>query len=257
MWNPSHLLPVSHSHHPVPWLSTLISNISTYWQACVESFNRILSMKVTLIELVQFYQTEGLILYLVVACWSELFAIVIWEGALEHKADVIGCLIEVRSLFALCHVDTTPLSWPLHEPTGVRKLRTEVSGQCGSVPGQGGGGDERKNGVVMTGELMTLRKKGCGDHEQAVSLLWRLQRDNVLKWGMDLKSKWVDLKPLGRYPPCSCVCDCIHPHDDWQPLSLSNNGLVIFPRHWKTPLSTGWRTLLLVWGWKCVQKCDA
>lgn len=31
----------------------------------------------------------------------------------------------------------------------------------------------------------------------------------------------------------------VHPCADWQPLSLSYNGVSIFPRHWKSPLSTG------------------
>lgn len=48
-------------------------------------------------------------------------------------------------------------------------------------------------------------RKGVGIKAQAVILLCSLQRDNLLKWGMDLKSKWVDPKPLGHYPPAS-VC---------------------------------------------------
>lgn len=44
-----------------------------------------------------------------------------------------------------------------------------------------------------------------GIKAQAAILLRSLQRDNLLKWGMDLKSKWVDLKPLGHHPPAS-VC---------------------------------------------------
>lgn len=42
---------------------------------------------------------------------------------------------------------------------------------------------------------------------QAVISLYSLLRDNVLKWGTDAESKWVDLKPLGHCPPsCGCVC---------------------------------------------------
>ena len=41
----------------------------------------------------------------------------------------------------------------------------------------------------------------------------------------------------------------VHPRADWQPLSLSNNGTSIFPRHWKPPLCTGSAAGCYVWGW--------
>lgn len=183
-----------------------------------------------------------------VACSS---AIIIWVCAVEHKVDVIGCLIEVRSLLRY------DMSIPPHRPdlsmgwlvSKSSEERCQVSVAASQV----------REEEEMRGKMEWLwqvswwlwEREAVGIKAQAVILLCSLQRDNLLKWGMDLKSKWVDLKPLGHYPPCCSVCDCIHPHGDWQPLSLSNNGSVIFPRHWKTPLSTGWRTSCYMWGQKC------
>lgn len=99
--------------------------------------------------------------------------------------------------FTLLRVDTTLSSWPLRGPTGVSEAASR-------------GGEEEE----MRGKMEWLwqvswwlwERKGVGIKAQAVILLYSLQRDNLLKWGMAPKSKWADLKPLGHCPPAgACV----------------------------------------------------
>lgn len=57
-----------------------------------------------------------------------------------------------------------------------------MSGQCGNIPEhkaenreiQGGRGDEKGYGVVVTGELMALRRKGTGDEGTGCDLFIQL-----------------------------------------------------------------------------------
>ena len=86
----------------------------------------------------------------------------------EHKEDVVGHLIEVKALFVLLPAarDPSALLASACEMTGARKLRREVSGlilphgaQNGGI--KRGGGVEKGYRVVVTGELMALREKGC------------------------------------------------------------------------------------------------
>lgn len=132
----------------------------------------------------------------------------------EHKAHAVAHLIEVKSLSSLS-VPISPHPPDLSPGMLPSYLKRVMSGQYSNVPEhraenreiQGGKGDERGYGVAVTGELMALRRKGTGMKAQAVISLYSLQRENVLKWGTDARSKWVDLKPWGHCPlSCGCVC---------------------------------------------------
>lgn len=95
----------------------------------------------------------------------------------EHKADVIGHLMEVKACFcaASCAAGTPPApSWPLLWADWCRKapegrVRGGVVGQNGWMKGRRG--DERGYRVVVTGELM----------RRTLISWYSLQRDNLLK----------------------------------------------------------------------------
>lgn len=64
-----------------------------------------------------------------------------------------------------------------------------MSGQHGTIPEhraenreiQRGGGDERGNGVVVTGELMALRKKGRREEGTGCDLFIQLTEGQLIK----------------------------------------------------------------------------
>lgn len=74
--------------------------------------------------------------------------------------DVIGQLIEVKSLSCFSMPIVPPSACTLHGQTSIRKLRREVSGQRGTEQRIERYRDERGYGVVVTGELMALAL-GC------------------------------------------------------------------------------------------------
>lgn len=101
---------------------------------------------------------------------------------------MIGRLIEVKSLSPFSvpkypHLIDLSMGWP------VSKISGEVSCPHGNIPEhraenreiKRGGGYERGYGVVVTGELMALRKKGRRDEGPGCDLFIQLTEGQRIK----------------------------------------------------------------------------